>query len=259
LYVECKAKLRFEEAVVTFVDKCRRDALGSIVDHLRHVDAGLLIQISVHEDASVGEISEMIKRMVAAGEAVRDEPGYRVEIRAFESGEVVLRQPMSIVSADFWRWAMGFDRWRDWHYVLPGGQFRLANLSNAIADAVKRPVLICIRSTRLADSTQRILPALKAASRRQFAAHAPGAIHMLVNTSLYGLGEKTRIEYVAESLRAAGRELLRNYDRVWRVNDDVVTPPELGRFDVSVRRVSVVNEAMAGPAEYIEPPAVLLW
>lgn len=198
--------------------------------------------------------------MVTAGEYSRNFPEGQISITPFESNEVPPPSPMPMMSEDFWEWALGFKGWNDWHYALPGGNFQLENLSNLIVKKVKRPVLICVRADHLADNTQQIYGNLKYACNKQFQDHRPGVIHMLVNTKLFGLGEKGSPSYVERSLIESAEELFRDYSRVWKVLFDIVTPPSPGKYLATLKRRVLTNgRCKPLPKNYQDPPPILLW
>ncbi len=259
-FVECKARLSYENQVVEFISKWRRDALGPISDYLRRVDAGFIVRVTLHNEAAIRDMPAVIQAMVTAGERTRDTSRFRVDIVPIDPGVVSIGpDPMPVFSAEFWRRALGFDEWRSWHYVLPGGWFDIVNLSNALAKAFRKPTLVCVKSTELADNTIKVLPILRDACRRQLRTHYPGIIHVLVNTDLFGLDEKASIDFIEGAFREATEEVFRNYTRLYRVVYDLVTPPEPGQYRVQLRRLGLANERCQNPSpDYFEPPAVLI-
>jgi hypothetical protein len=183
-----------------------------------------------------------------------------IEIVPFESTEVEPNRDMSIMSEDFWEWTMGFKSWNNWHYILPGGPVQFKNLSNLIVRKIKRPILICIRAEYLSDNTQKILPALKFACKKQFKDHKPGVIHMLINTRLFGLGEKSDNKYIIESLTNSSQKIFNDYSRIWKIVFDIVRPPNWGKHLANLNRISLVNDrCKLYPKDYMEPLPVILW
>lgn len=259
-YVECKAKLQYEADILRFVGKWRREALGDIAAVLKGVDAGFLVKIRLKEEAVIQKIPRIIREMVAAGQENRTVPEATIDVVPYVSNEVSLRIPMSFMSEDFWEWALGFSEWKDWHYLLPGGDVQFANRSNLIVRRIKRPVLVCVRAENLADNTQKILPTLRSACKKQFKSHKPGVIHMLVNTDLFCLGGKSSTEYTQQCLIASAKEIFRTYSRIWKIAYDIVTPPALGKYLGSVKRITRINaRCTIHPNVPEEPLHVILW
>lgn len=260
LFAECKAKLKHESEIIAFIENWRRNALGRIAKYLNTIEAGFLIRISINADSAIPEIPLAIEKMVAAAEYSSILPAAQIHIEPFESTEVSPPKPMSFASEDFWKWAMDFTEWKEWHYVLPGGHVQFTNLSNFIVSKVTRPVLICVRADHLADNTQNIYAALKYACDKQFKDHKPGIVHILINRSLFGLGSKGEPAYIREILTRETLRLFRNYSRVWKVFYDIVTPPQWGKYAAGVRRLVLTNNRCTNvPQSYKEPPAILLW
>lgn len=261
IFIECKAKLRYEEEIIYFINKWRRTVLGDIASLLKNVDAGFLVKIIIkHRHSPLEEIPIHIREMVSKG-IEKLELSYAVIIIVpFESTEVEPNKEMSFNSEEFWEWAMGFRDWNNWHYILPGGLAQFKNLSNVIVKKIKRPVLVCVRAEYLADNTQKILPTLKDACKRQFKHHRPGIIHMLINANLYGLGNKSDDKYIVESLNKSSQELFRDYSRIWKIVYDIVKPPVWGKHLANINRISVINKRCEFKSnEYREPLPVILW
>jgi len=227
---------------------------------MRKVDAGFIVRIRVTTNISLAEIPRIVEDMVAQGERSKSIRHGHIDIEPFESSEVSLPKPMSVISEEFWRWAFHFTEWREWHDVQPGGFFQLTNLSNAIADKVQRPLLICIRRDDLADNTKRVYSTLKFACEKQFKSHTPGIIHMAVNTDLFGLGDKGEPSNVRRILTAETEKLFRNYTRIYKVIYDIVSPPPLGKYNAKYNQLVMVNDRCQDPASVFCPsPRILLW
>lgn len=260
IYVECKAKLQYETDISNFIGKWRREALGNIAAFLSKVDGGFLVKIRLKGEAVIPKVPMIIKEMVTTGQENRIVPEGQIDIVPFESNEVSPSVPMSFMSEDFWEWALGFKEWKDWHYILPGGDVQFSNRSNMIVKKIKRPVLICVRAENLVDNTQKILPTLKNTCKRQFKSYKPGIIHILINTNLFGLGEKSNINYIQQCLNKSAKEIFRNYSRIWKIVYDIVTPPALGKHLGSVKRITLKNRrCMTYPKTFKEPLSVILW
>lgn len=260
IFVECKAKLKYEESITEFLNRWSREALGHIVAHLRKVDAGFIVRIRVTTNISLAEIPRIVEDMVAQGERSKSIRHGHIDIELFESSEVSLPEAMSVISEDFWRWVLQFTEWREWHDVQPGGMFQLTNLSNAIAHKVKRPLLICIRRDDLADNTQRVYSTLKFACEKQFKSHTPGIIHMAVNTDLFGLGDKGEPVNVRRILTAETEKLFRNYTRIYKVIYDIVSPPPPGKYNAKYSQLVMVNDRCQNPpGAFCHSPRILLW
>jgi hypothetical protein len=67
LYVECKAKLWYEDEIVNFINEWRRNALGEIASFLKDVDAGFLVKIIMKHKHHFGDIPIHIREMVSKG------------------------------------------------------------------------------------------------------------------------------------------------------------------------------------------------
>jgi hypothetical protein len=255
VFAECKAKLRYEDSVIKFVERWRRTALADISAYLRQVNAGFIVRIALHDESTMGALASIVRKMVTEGLESRSEPAFTVEIVPIHSDPVEMGpDPMPVMSAEFWRQALGFDEWQDWHFVLPGGHFKCADRPNMLATEFQRPTLVCVRSTRLAENEIRVLPSL----RRQFRTHSPGALHVLINANLFGLDTRCSLDYVEAAVTHAAQQLLREYTRTFAVIYDVMKPPEPGQYRVIVRRVTVA-EYSRWPSHYREPPRILLY
>ncbi len=241
IYVECKAKLLYEQSVVEFISRARREALGKMAGYLRQVDAGFVVKIDVLKNSVIPKLPALVQDMVTQGIKYKSYRQATIDITPFDSTTHVLSKPMQFYSAELWELMVGFTEWRDWHYVLPGGKFRVSNLSNIIVNAVQRPCLICIRSKNLCDSTQNIRQTLKDACRRQLKSYTPGVIHMLVNAQLYGIGNEGTIENVVNDLQREGNVVLRDYSRLSSIVFDIVSPPLPGRLTLQHRRLVLGN------------------
>jgi hypothetical protein len=261
LYVECKAKLRYEDEIIKFINRWRLTALGEIASFLRNVDAGFLVKIIIkNRHSPLEEIPIHIKRMVSKGIEELALLYADIKIIPFESTEVSPDREMSLFSEEYWEWAIGFKDWNDWHYILPGGLAQFNNLSNLIIKKISRPVLICVKAEYLADNTQKILPTLKYACKKQLKDHKPSIIHMLINTNLFGLGEKSDNKYIIESLSNSSQEIFNNYSRIWKIVFDIVRPPRWGKHFAQLKRISLVNNRCKYYSkDYMEPLPVILW
>ncbi len=152
-YVECKAKLQYEAEILKFISKWRRETLGDIAAFLKNVNAGFLVKIQVKNKNVISKIPKVIEQMVTNGETERIISEGQISIVPFASNETIPPRQMSFYSEDFWDWAVGFNEWKDWHYILPGGNVQFTNRSNAVVKKLKRPILICIRAEYLRDNT----------------------------------------------------------------------------------------------------------
>lgn len=256
-YVECKAKVQFQENVIRFIKQATRDSLGRIAEFVWKVDAGFLIKITLKVGTSTKRIPEIVEQMIRDGKRIYSSTTVLIEITPFSPEEVVPRKTMSAMSEEFWEWVFEFKEWAEWHYCLPGGDFQFSNLSNGIVKKVKRPVLICVRAEALSNNTQNILNTLKDGCRKQFRAFQPGILHLLMNTNLFALGDRRKPTYIEQVLSQTAAEVFRNYNRVCRITADIITPPRWGEYSVDSKRVSYVNQAydLSG----MEPSPIVLF
>jgi len=241
-YVECKAKLRYEQAVVNFIGRARREALDTMSDHLRQINAGFLVKIDVLKADFIPKLPSFVKEMVTNGVRQRSCNGVIIDITPFSPAKHTLPKPMSIHSEEMWKHLLGFEGWDEWHYALPFGSFMMSNLSNLIAEAVERPCLICIRAQYLQDSTQDIRETIKNACRRQLKLCSPGIVHILVNTALYGIGSRIKIHNIAIDLKTIGEKILQDYSRLSGIIFDILIPPSCGQMLTQVNQIVLMNQ-----------------
>ncbi|MEX3926186.1 hypothetical protein AB4Y36_19455 [Paraburkholderia sp. BR10936] len=230
VFVECKAKLQLDEKVAEFVGKFNRLARDKIFQEASKISNGLLIEIDIHDDAHLISLPGMLRSMFADRLKRKSTHYAKVKVTPYEPGPIDLPQNMSVHTARFWKWMMDFDGWRDWHVVSPFAEVQIANFSNLIATAVRRPVLVCVRSAALAHTEQNVRATVAAACRRQLREHQPGVVRVHVNSNLYGIGEKANVPMIQEALNQLSQSLLATYTRLVGVRFDIITPPDPGEL-----------------------------
>lgn len=213
----------------------------------------------MHVASVLVELPKIIEQMISRGIRQRVTREVVISITPYDPATVEFPRPVPMYSVEAWQWMMNFSGWRDWHYVLPGGEFLSANRSNLIATAVRRPVLICLRYTPKVSSTQNVRQTIKDACRRQLKKYNPGIVRVLVNTHLYGIGSQSDPDVVVADLEKLGQDLLREYSRLIAVRFDIVTPPDPGHLNASHRTLAVSTDRDPKFTESItNAPAILL-
>jgi hypothetical protein len=228
IFLECKAKTQYEEKVLSFIGRFKRLALDKIFQETAKIGDGLLIELDVHNDAGITEIPGLLRTMFTSRLTNKSTVHVKIKVTPYQSGPFDLPQPMKAHSAELWRWLMNFDGWREWHLVQPYGEFMVDNVSNMVVKSVRRPILICARSTALLKSTQNIRATIAEACRRQLKNYQPGIVRVLVNSELYGIGPNCDAATIKENLDTLSLDLLESYSRLAGVRFDIVTPPECG-------------------------------
>ncbi|MBY4804901.1 hypothetical protein [Burkholderia cepacia] len=259
IFIECKAKTQYEEKVSDFIGRFRRLALDKIFEEAAKIGDGLLIKIDVHDEAGITDIPHLLRSMFADKLTRRSTHRVKINVTPHPSGPFELPHPMKAHSAELWRWIMNFDEWRDWHFVLPFGELIVQNASNVMVTSVRRPILVCARSTALSKSVQNIRATVANACRRQLRDHQPGMVRVLVNSDLYGIGQNSNAATIKDALDELSMELLRTYTRLVGVRFDIVTPPDRGDLAVHYTSAGAVRQTVDKTFEsIISTPGVLL-
>lgn len=251
IYLECKAKTQYEQKVIDFIGRVKRHALEGVFQEATKIGHGLLIEIDVHDEAGIARIPSLLRSMFAGGITRRSTVRERVKVVAFQPGPFYLPHPMQAHSAEFWRWLTGFDGWNEWHMVQPYAEFMIENVSNMITTNVRRPILVCVRSTALSKSTQNIRTTIANACRRQLKAHQPGIVRVLVNSRLHGIGPNADPATIKEKLDTLSIELLGDYSRLAAIRFDIVTPPNFGEHTVRYTSAGAARRIEGAHAEAI--------
>lgn len=228
IYVECKAKHQFDEAMSSFVKEWRNKALGEISSIISKFQDAFVVRVSVKSNSAIERVPDNVYDMVIKGKKDRTIKDARIHIDCFQADEQGVRVPrdMSMLSQEFWKWVVCFDEWQDWHYILPGGEYKFKNLSNAIVSRVKRPTLICIRAEHIVDERKDVLTSLKDACRRQLRDYEPGIVRILLPMWAFGGRQQTNAA-INQFVQSVSAQIFGDYSRLVRIVYDVVRPPFL--------------------------------
>jgi hypothetical protein len=232
VFLECKAKTQYAEEVLNFISRFKRLALDKIFQEVAKIGDGLLIEIDVHNDAAITDLPHLLRAMFTNRLTRRSTVAARIKLTPYASGPFNLPHPMKVHSAELWLWLMNFTGWRDWHFVQPYGEFEIENVSNMIVKSVRRPVLVCVRSSAISRHAQNVRATIASACRRQLKNHQPGIVRVLVNSELYGIGPNSDAATIKTQLDSLSLELLDSYSRLVGVRFDIVTPPVRGDLQV---------------------------
>ncbi|MDN7675815.1 hypothetical protein QZM22_25780 [Burkholderia oklahomensis] len=230
IFLECKAKTQYEGKVADFIGRFKRLALDKIFQETSKIGDGLLIEIDVHDESSIANIPNILRSMFSNRLTRKSTASAKIRITPYQPGPFDLPYPMKAHSAELWRWLMNFDGWRDWHLVQPYGEFIIDNASSVMTKSVRRPILICVKSTALLKTTQNVRTTIASACRLQLKNYQPGVARVLVNSELYGIGPNSNAETIKENLDALALNLLSQYSRLAAVRFDIVTPPNRGEL-----------------------------
>jgi hypothetical protein len=227
-FLECKAKTAQEESVSRFRALFMRNVLDKIFQEAAKIGDSLLIKIDVHDHGSIEQIPEALRTMFSNKLTRKSTPRFKINIKPFNPGPFSLPNPMKVFGVELWRWYMNFDEWRDWHLIQPYGEFTFERYSNYLVSDVRRPILVCVRSTALTTATQNVWKTISEACRRQLKNHNPGAIRVLVSSDLYGIGANADPNSIKIKLDQLSLKLMKNYSRLDGIRFDIVAPPPFG-------------------------------
>ncbi len=258
-YVECKTRLEYEHEVVEFVNTWQRESLATIKRTLLQYKGSFLVRVIIispqTQDTYRTEIPRLMEEMVRKGiREIRFNDRFSIVIEPREDELTILPEPISPVDRELWRIVLDFDEWGSWHDVSPDGEVRLLKDDQRLAGAVGKRCLVCIRAEYLRDNRVSLLNALKDACKRQFRDYQPGIAHVLVDASLFGLGDLQRPEVIQKVLGPEVDELFRSYTRVWKVFIDLMSEPEGKFFKVQSHRLVGTNPRFHdSPKNYADP------
>lgn len=230
VYLECKAKIEYEEKVRIFRRTFNSIALDKIFQEISKYNIGALVEIEVLSTNGINEIPKTIDKMIKDGIRRKNKSTFRIKITPCDGEEIQLPKPMRTDSEELWKYLMNFDSWNEWHNTVHHMLSPLEEESKMLVRRLKRPILICYRLKELMDSTQNIKSTIKDACRRQLKNHNPGIVRVLINSELYGFGVKSNPENIKKELDRLSLELLENHTRLSGVRFDIVTPPARGRI-----------------------------
>jgi hypothetical protein len=261
-YVECKARLQYERTVINFSNVWMREALLPIKKITAHLPDSVVIKVVVlspqSRESYSSEIPATIREMFAAGQSSREATGrFSVVIERRAINEEILATPLPL-GRELWKRAVEFDEWDDWHYVSEDGEVRVLNSDRRLIGAIGKAVIVCVRAEYLRDSRISVLSSLKDACRRQFEAHRPGIIHVLIDTQLFGLGPLRTPEAISSLLAPELEDVLKSYGRLWRTVIDLISESHSSLLDVSAQRRTATNPRGQPPHGYATPLPVLL-
>lgn len=261
-YVECKSKLQYEREVIDFTNLWMREALLSIKDTLLQQTDSFVIRVVILSPQPVNvyreEVPNRIHQMIATGEQeteVAERFSIKIERRPAKRQTLPKALPLG---REFWRTALDFDEWDDWHYPSPDGEVDLLNADPRFVTAIGKMAMVCVRAEYLKDNRISLLNALKDACRRQFETHRPGIIHVLINAELFGLGRLRDPKVISSVLEPEVTKVLRDYDRLWRIVIDIMSESQTDLFQITANRLIAINSRAQSPKGYIEPARVFI-
>ncbi|MBM4442187.1 MAG: hypothetical protein FJ027_17355 [Candidatus Rokubacteria bacterium] len=259
-YIECKARLKYEQAAIAFADLWRREALVPVKTVLMELTQSSIVRVKVlseqPSDVYRSEIPAAVTAAIVSEQAELEVPGrFSISIARFPSHQTF--DPPVPLNEELWKKAVGFDEWSEWHYPSPDAEHTVLSSDRRFVRSVGKVTIVCARAEYLKDNRVPLLNALKDACR-QFENYRPGAIHVLVPTDLFGLGALQQPKVIASVLVPELREVLQQYSRVWRIVIDLVSAPTGELADISAHRVTATSPTSPTPRGYIEPKRLLL-
>ncbi len=258
VYLECKARTEYENKISGFRKLIQEQVIYKILQDAEAVGNGLKIEIEVRDHGGISEIPALLREMFSSQRMRKTTPRLKFRITPWDSGPHRLPAPMQAHSADLWRWLMGFSEWDDWHFVQPYAEFDVDNISNMMVSAVRRPVLICVRSTPLSKSVPNIRKTVKDAYLRQLRSYRPGIVRMLIRSDLYGIGSNSNAEKIKCDLDKLALDLLRECSGLVAVLFDLVTPPERGKLLVQYKSAGASRTGVLGGDQILAPGILLI-
>ena len=266
VYVECKARLKYEQEVIAFTDTWRRESLATIKKIIGEYTCSFVIRVVIRSPQSVdayrSEIPQRVKEMIETGiNETRVPDRFEIKIEPWAAEIVKLSRPMSPNDRALWRFSLEFNEWDDWHYLSPDANLEMSEHDSRLAISVGKRAMVCVRAEYLKDNRISLLNTLKDACKRQLREHSPGIIYVWLNASLFGLGDLRRPEVIQSVLTPEIQNLFSEYSRVWRVVIDLMIEREAegDNIQVTANRFVATNPRLsATPQGYIEPKSVLL-
>jgi len=256
IYIECKARSAASEKVVNFVKKFRQQALGEIIEEIQKVGNGLHISMEIHDDAIIDKLPSLLKKLFANKETLSNNKSVTISIIPYQFGPFALPHPMRLASPELWLWLMNFKEFDEWHFVLPNAECKIQNNSRTIVTHVQKPVLLCVRSSKLKSTSPSLRQLIKTAYQRQLKApHTPGAVRVLVNTAHFSL--ESDIDSIARDLETLGNDVLRECTGLSAIYFDIVKPPGFGDFITDYRNLVIVKDVNCDAL--LKVPGVILF
>lgn len=257
IYVECKAKIYFEQAVVEFQRKAREKVAAPLMNSLRNHIGSFVVRVEVKDDSVLAEIPAFVTEMVSKGHCAKKTPKVGISILPFYLEEIRFPEPVSTKNPVLWRNTLGFNEWDDWHVVVSGGNFEMVNLSGSYASGCKQLILVCLRSERLRNSKQNISQTIKSAYS-QIRSHGQGIVRMLINADLYGIGASREIDNIRRDLEDIARNSLRQFSKLDGVRFDLVRGSSTEDGQVFLQEISEMRKAAHGSEDFIKAPGIVL-
>lgn len=264
-FIECKARLQHEKRVDDFVAHWRRRHLSQIHKALVPGTNSYVVRVEVdslteYRSAPDGAFATFIATMVKGGRVQTSEKyGCTITVQYWPAAEVLLRKPVPAMTCEFWEHGWGFDEWDNWHYILPTGDIALSDADPRIATRYRQRIIVCSRAPELASSTPSVISALKSACRRQLRKVDIGLVHLLLDSSLFGLGATRDVHAIAAILQPEVSRIFQDYSRLWRVYIDVMVRGEFFESSMpSAHRLEATNPSAKAPEKFQAPCSVLL-
>ena len=264
LFVECKARLRFEQEVVSFTKSWRQTQLVGIFNAFVGRQRSAIVRIDVDSikelnKAQSGAIGKMVCGMLAKPQSTRHRYGCTVDIENYPALHTSLSSAYSPMGAAIWEHGWNFREWAEWHHVFPSGDIAISDADGRVATAYGQRLLVCVRAKELLSTVPKVRQVIKSAARKQLRKAKTGILHIHLNSSLYGLGEQRHPKNIANSLKDEIARVFGEYSRLWRVYIDVTHSGEMFESEApSCVRINATNKNGSSPMHFTEPREVLL-
>ncbi len=261
-YVECKAKLQYEEEIIQFADMWMREALLPIKQNLMQYADSFIVRVIVLSPQPVTvyreEIPVLIREMITRGEREKRIPALSIHIESWTSEVFKLPKAVPAFGREIWKIALDFDEWNDWHYVSPDGQFQVPNSDPRFVVGIGKRAIVCVKAEYLSDNRISLINTLKDACRRQLRDHKPGIIHVLIDTELFGLGRLRDPAVIHSVLAPELEKVMNDYDRLWRIIVDLISESHNDLNEVTAKRLIATSPRISEPRGHRNPQQVLI-
>lgn len=257
MYIECKARSAPSDKTVKFVTAFQQQALGRVVEEIQKIGDGLQVLIEIHDDKIIADVHLALRELFLSKQTFLNNKNLTITITPYKRGPFKLPHPMRFCSAELWLWLMNFKNFEGWHLVLPNAECKISNYSNTLVTEVQKPVLVCVRHSKLKEVSPSLRQLVKTAYGTQLQEpHTPGAIRVLVDVSFFSL--VSDIDSVKDDLEALATDLMRECkSRLFAICFDIVRSSQFGDFVADYRSLIVAKQSHAHVFQ--ETPGVLLF